>query len=565
MMFSALFVNAGNYTITFKGSDASGDSSTALTTENITAQITEGAVYVESFTEATKVYAGGNKGGLKLGSGSAAGSFQMSLSDQGQVKATSINVVVNKYSSDTGDLNVTVGGKKYTISNSNFGTEGGCEFSIAAADQVVISTIKVETTTKRAYVKSITVNYDDGEGGEEPGLTEPTLTFAAPSYDFDCGTTEIFYGPAAETNSDGEITYTVTPNAPAASIDGTVVTITEAGTYTVTATVAQTENYASKTAQYTINAASSLNYPTTTETFAFSETSTYGMTVDGSGYTDVGRSFNLNDIVSLKVGTNCRLYTDYTFRLGKSQSSTISVKDGYVITAISADGGNPTTGTMPAQSVGITNETGSTMKLTSITVTYSATEGGISQTITVSGDMATFCTKNALDFTGIEDVKAYIVTDVDTEEVTITRVNGKVAGNTGLIITGTTADVPVVDYNTAEAINYLKPAFNGFTIPTTAAAVTRYVYGKHAGETESAFHKLVNTNGLVSNGNHSYLEVTSAILAPRLRIVESGTNAIQSVSVDAEDNDAIFNIYGQRVDANYKGFVIKNGKKQLNK
>ncbi len=57
--------------------------------------------------------------------------------------------------------------------------------------------------------------------------------------------------------------------------------------------------------------------------------------------------------------------------------------------------------------------------------------------------------------------------------------------------------------------------------------------------------------------------------AARLHVVwldgsEDNTTAIQTVKQNVEDG-VIYNLAGQKVDANFKGVVIKNGKKMIQK
>ena len=55
--------------------------------------------------------------------------------------------------------------------------------------------------------------------------------------------------------------------------------------------------------------------------------------------------------------------------------------------------------------------------------------------------------------------------------------------------------------------------------------------------------------------------------AARLQVIwldDNNATAIQTVK-KAEDTDAIYNLAGQKVDANYKGIIIKNGKKMIQK
>ena len=53
----------------------------------------------------------------------------------------------------------------------------------------------------------------------------------------------------------------------------------------------------------------------------------------------------------------------------------------------------------------------------------------------------------------------------------------------------------------------------------------------------------------------------------KIEITRGGTTSIQNVEVVnvKPANNYIYNLRGQRVDESYKGIVIKNGKKYLNK
>ena len=51
----------------------------------------------------------------------------------------------------------------------------------------------------------------------------------------------------------------------------------------------------------------------------------------------------------------------------------------------------------------------------------------------------------------------------------------------------------------------------------------------------------------------------------KVTLVKGGATGIQNVQVKKAANDAIYNLAGQKVNASYKGIVIKNGKKYLQK
>lgn len=75
-------------------------------------------------------------------------------------------------------------------------------------------------------------------------------------------------------------------------------------------------------------------------------------------------------------------------------------------------------------------------------------------------------------------------------------------------------------------------------------------------------------NGKFTNGAHkAYLQLPSTAFAlPAMIELDGETSGIMIVNDNDDDNDGfLFNIAGQRVGDNYKGIVIKNGKKFVNK
>ena len=76
-------------------------------------------------------------------------------------------------------------------------------------------------------------------------------------------------------------------------------------------------------------------------------------------------------------------------------------------------------------------------------------------------------------------------------------------------------------------------------------------------------------NGL--GANTVYFQTAVSAAAPRLNIIwldeEGNTTAIQKVELEntSINNDAIYNVAGQKVSASYKGLVIKGGKKYIQK
>lgn len=139
--------NSWAYTITF--TTAGTDQSTALTTSNfVSSGVSAGGTYISSCAGTDKSYVG--KSGNKLGSSSAAGYFTLNLAPSGQIVNPTITIVSTKYGSDTGVLRVYINGIQ---TGGNITPGGTATLNFTGT----ITSIKVETSTKRAYVGSIDI------------------------------------------------------------------------------------------------------------------------------------------------------------------------------------------------------------------------------------------------------------------------------------------------------------------------------------------------------------------------------------------------------------------------
>ena len=56
-------------------------------------------------------------------------------------------------------------------------------------------------------------------------------------------------------------------------------------------------------------------------------------------------------------------------------------------------------------------------------------------------------------------------------------------------------------------------------------------------------------------------KASTNVFIVKIEIVRGGTTGVQEVKTVTPASDAIYNLRGQKVDANYKGIVIRGGKK----
>ena len=175
---------------------------------------------------------------------------------------------------------------------------------------------------------------------------------------------------------------------------------------------------------------------------------------------------------------------------------------------------------------------------------------------------ATYVTTNALNFSGITDVKAYVATAQDGSNVTFTRVEGAVPAGTPLLVKGKTTDVPVTESATAPEKNLLV-AGTGKGVASEAGGKFNFILNNLNGAV-GFYHAAGNTvaadRAYLSLSNNPFPSTESG--AKLNAIFSDGeTTGINNVNVNDNDNVKIFNLAGQQMKGAVKGIYIKNGKK----
>jgi hypothetical protein len=184
-------------------------------------------------------------------------------------------------------------------------------------------------------------------------------------------------------------------------------------------------------------------------------------------------------------------------------------------------------------------------------------------TIGESG-MATYCSRFDLDFSGTDDVKAFIISAFkpSTGEVVLTRMTDVPAG-TGIIVKGSSGsyNVPI---STSETVvsNMLVGVTSVTTLNKVDGEYTNYILAKKAGIL--GFYAV--KDGSILDANKAYLplltEKTPAN-APAFNLVfdDDETTAIKSVKENTTNDNCFYNLKGQRVENSVHGVYIFNGKK----
>ena len=178
---------------------------------------------------------------------------------------------------------------------------------------------------------------------------------------------------------------------------------------------------------------------------------------------------------------------------------------------------------------------------------------------------ATFSCDRALDFTDVTDLTAYKASVNNEGKVVLTKVDGKVAAGTGLLLAGSSADIPVVptaDGVDISASNLLKGCTTEQTI--TASTEGSYHYFLAGTNAENLGFYNLASDATCAAGK-AYLETTTALAnetgsARVAWIFQDDATAINAVE-NAENAEIVYDLQGRVAKTAKAGLYIKNGKK----
>lgn len=179
-----------------------------------------------------------------------------------------------------------------------------------------------------------------------------------------------------------------------------------------------------------------------------------------------------------------------------------------------------------------------------------------------STGFATYCSPNALDFSGVTDIKAYVASDFDsgTNTLTLTRVTEVPAGE-GLYIVGTAGSYEIPEITTVAVYsNLLKGVTRATTVSPTDGSNTNFILSN--GSHGVGFYTLSAEGELA--GGKAYLQLPTASVAgvKALNLVfDDDATGIDFNPVLSKEERVIYNIAGQRVSKAQKGLYIIDGKK----
>lgn len=437
-------------------------------------------------------------------------------------------------------------------------------------------TFKMGGTSGNYGFKKLEITYiNDGSS-----KTSTTLSFGEGlnGKTYNCTVGEAFAAPTATLTpavEGAKITYS--SNKPeVATVDastGAVTLGTTEGTALITASYAGNDKYEASKASYTIN----LTKPFEVEdgVFDFTESCDYGSgLIPSTPSTYTQKSTWKAGQVTMKTyeGTGVRWWKTSggnELRVYGNTKFSFSVPEGYVITNIdlgvygsmTCDCGNLNSSKWTGYEQTVTFTANKTKNLKKITVKYIAKE---SVTPTTNG-YATFACSYPVNYSE-NGLTAYTIkVDEDNQKVAYTEFTGVVPAGKAVLVSGIEGQkyelTPATEKADATFATDLKVSDG-----TIKSDGTNF-YGFTTKDGVSGFVRVAK-DVAVPLGK-GYLRLTgNTAAAPVFYSINigGGTTGIGQVEVEkATENGAIYNLAGQRVDASYKGVVIKNGKKYVNK
>jgi hypothetical protein len=193
---------------------------------------------------------------------------------------------------------------------------------------------------------------------------------------------------------------------------------------------------------------------------------------------------------------------------------------------------------------------------------------GISRSLTISSaGQGTYCTDIDLDFSGIEDVKAYIASGFiqKTGTVILTRVTDVPAG-TGLFVKGA-AGTYEIPYKASSAYykNMLKGNIDPMSVDPTTGDYANYYLSD--GSDGLGFYRISSTRTM--SANRAILQIPTWLNATQnesraINIVfDDEMTGISDATVAETQQADCYDLMGRRVAQPKRGLYIKNGKKMI--
>lgn len=372
-----------------------------------------------------------------------------------------------------------------------------------------------------------------------------------------------------------------------------LVSILAAGTTIITATSEETEEYEAGEASYTLEVKESTSLVTVDAdgnvTFDLTDNA-WGFPTSGTNKDEASFS-NSGYTIKVAAATNYKYYDSGYFLLGKENSYLTLPAFDFDVEKIEVVGRSGASGSVvqnifvgeTAVSTATTGATGTnsyeidadyqaagniyTLKVTSAhntqitSITVYKKQATATESVPVNQHgKGTYVTTNALDFTGITTVTAYVATAQNGSDVTFDPVT-KVPAGTPLLVKGETTDVPVIASAEEIGTNFLV-AGSGEGVASVAGGKYNFIlnYLNNA----VGFYRAA---GMTVAADRAYLSLDSDIPAGSAKVnlifSDEESTGINNVNAVENTNEKVFNLAGQQMKSAVKGVYIKNGRKYV--
>lgn len=489
-------------------------------------------------------------------------------------------IVVNASAANNGSPKVTC-----SVGGSNFGLEQALSTSNAAytfegnASGDIEVAITKNKTNKALYLLSIEVTYSETK-------TKTILSFGEENdnKEFSLNIGDAFSAPTATlTPSEaGVITYS-SDNEDVAKVDATTGAVTlgeTAGTAKITASYEGNDTYAASSASYTIKLAKKTVLEDGVFDFTGDGSVDYGSGLKPKSSSSYGNNYDSsvtwiagNVTLNTVKGTRWITGSPNVLRVYSSQNAefSLSVPNDYVITLInfvgingglSSDCGTFSSKTWTGAAQKVVFKATAKKDIQSITVKYVKQE---SLTTAANNGFATYTADYDVNYSAIDGLKAYTIKlDEASSKVTYTEFNGVVPAGQAVLVKGEAGKTYTLEPATEKADANFSTDLKSSDGTIEATDSRFYAFGYSKKYENSGF--IVVKDGVKIPAKKGYLELPAATTAKDFFTFDDSTTGISNtLTIIDEEETPLFNLAGQRVGADYKGIVIKNGKKFVNK